>query len=69
MQLSQAGSDDLDADYDRCLLGFDQWRIFLCEGAHVEGRIEGVDNSGRLVVENRQGEKISFSHGEIEYLI
>jgi BirA family biotin operon repressor/biotin-[acetyl-CoA-carboxylase] ligase len=58
-----------DREFDQNLLGFDQWRDFLCDGKLLEGRIKGVDNSGRLLVENQNDEILYFSHKEIEYII
>lgn len=56
-------------EYNQCLLGFDQWRLFHQDGAEMEGKINGVDDSGRLLVETRNNEILCCSHGEIEYVI
>ncbi|MEI7500346.1 MAG: biotin--[acetyl-CoA-carboxylase] ligase [Bacteroidota bacterium] len=60
------GHESLDQDYNKSLLGFDQWSNFKRDGVSLEGKIGGVDNLGRLLVETRSGEMLSFNHGEIE---
>lgn len=67
--LRKYGSANLDLDYHHCLLGFDQWRYFSCSGDRMEGKITGVDNIGRLLVESRTGEVSHFNHKEIEYVL
>jgi len=66
--LRNSGSTNLDLDYHHCLLGFEQWRYFSCSGDRMEGKITGVDNIGRLLVESRTGEVLHFNHKEIEYV-
>ncbi len=66
--LQKYGSANLDLDYHHCLLGFDQWRYFSCSGERMEGKITGVDNIGRLLVETRSDELRHFNHKEIEYV-
>jgi BirA family biotin operon repressor/biotin-[acetyl-CoA-carboxylase] ligase len=39
------------------------------DGTYFEGRIVGVDQSGRLIVENRKGELETFAFKEISYII
>jgi BirA family transcriptional regulator, biotin operon repressor / biotin---[acetyl-CoA-carboxylase] ligase len=60
---------NLDLAFNQNLLGFDEWRKFLCNGTQIVGRIKGVDISGRLLLESRIGETQYFSHKEIEYII
>jgi BirA family transcriptional regulator, biotin operon repressor / biotin---[acetyl-CoA-carboxylase] ligase len=69
LELSQTDQVHADMEFGQNLLGFGQWRIFLCDGTQIEGKIKGVDNSGRLLVENQKGEILYFSHKEIEYLL
>jgi BirA family biotin operon repressor/biotin-[acetyl-CoA-carboxylase] ligase len=69
LDLRLTDQDQLDLEFDQNLLGFDHWRNFLCDGKPLEGRIKGVDNSGRLLVENQNDEILYFSHKEIEYII
>ena len=58
---------DLDREFDQNLLGFDEWRKFLRDGTQIEGRVKGVDNSGRLMIQTLNSEILCFSHKEIEY--
>ncbi len=59
----------IDQEFGQSLLGFDQWRYFLLDNAPLEGKIRGVDPSGRLMLENRNGETLFFGHGEIEFIL
>jgi biotin-(acetyl-CoA carboxylase) ligase len=67
LTLSQNNTEKLDHDYHNSLLGFNQWRNFTIDGALLEGKICGVDDLGRLLVETRNGEVLRFNHGEIEW--
>ncbi len=58
-----------DQEFDQNLLGFDQWRTFLRDGSELEGKIKGVDHTGRLILETHSGEALYLNHGEIEYVI
>jgi len=69
MDLRQTDQTDLDREFDQNLLGYYQWRKFLCDGNQIEGKIKGVDHSGRLLVEIPSGEVRCFNHKEIEYLL
>lgn len=55
----------IDVDYDHHLTGCNQWRLFEVGGKQFEGCIRGVDDSGLLLVEDRQGVLNRYSHGEI----
>lgn len=68
LELMQMNPVNLDMEFDHNLMGYDQWRKFIRDGEQMEGRIKGVDSSGRLMVEDRSGEINCFSHREIEYL-
>jgi BirA family biotin operon repressor/biotin-[acetyl-CoA-carboxylase] ligase len=68
-ELRQKDPVSLDQEFDRSLLGFDQWGNFVCHGARLEGKIKGVDNSGRLLLETHNSEILSFDHQEITYLL
>lgn len=68
-ELRQTDGVNLDLDFDKNLLGFDEWRNFLHHGILMEGKIKGVDQAGRLLVETRHGEIISCIHHEISYLL
>ena len=67
--LRTKGGDLLDRDYRGALLGFGQWRNFTCNGEILEGKIGGVDDLGRLLMETRTGKVLYFNHGEVEYLL
>jgi BirA family transcriptional regulator, biotin operon repressor / biotin---[acetyl-CoA-carboxylase] ligase len=58
---------NLDHEFDQNLLGYEQWRTFIRDGVPMEGRVKGVDQNGRLLLETPDGETLAFSHQEIEY--
>ncbi|MCX6305680.1 MAG: biotin--[acetyl-CoA-carboxylase] ligase, partial [Bacteroidetes bacterium] len=58
MELNQPDPGNLDKEFDQNLMGFDEWRNFLCDGTLLEGKIKGVDEMGRLCVEDRSGETL-----------
>ena len=68
-ELKQKAEVGLNLEFDQNLLGFDQWRYFLHNEAQMEGRILGVDSSGRLKVETRDTGIHYFSHKEIAYIL
>ena len=69
MELERMDQGLLDREYDENLLGYNQWMSFMHCGAPLEGRIKGVDNSGRLLLETPDHKILSLSHGEIVFLI
>jgi BirA family transcriptional regulator, biotin operon repressor / biotin---[acetyl-CoA-carboxylase] ligase len=66
--LKSAGQTSLDDDFEQQLLGFEQWREFLCNGEKTEGKIIGVNDLGQLKIETSSRKAQLFSHREIEYL-
>jgi BirA family transcriptional regulator, biotin operon repressor / biotin---[acetyl-CoA-carboxylase] ligase len=68
-ELKRMAEAGLNIEFDQNLLGFGEWRYFLRGKAHMEGKIQGVDSSGRLMVETRGAEILYFSHQEIEYIL
>ena len=69
VQLKQSDRKNLDLEFDQHLLGFNQWRKFSKDGVQMEGKINGVDNYGRLKIETPNNEILFFSHKEIEYVL
>jgi BirA family transcriptional regulator, biotin operon repressor / biotin---[acetyl-CoA-carboxylase] ligase len=67
-QLRSGDCEALENDYRKHLLGYQQWRKFLVQNQLFEGKIDGVDESGRLVIISRSNESRVFQHGEIEFL-
>ncbi|MFZ4521588.1 MAG: biotin--[acetyl-CoA-carboxylase] ligase [Bacteroidales bacterium] len=62
------GEQSLDEDYNNSLLGYSVWRTFRCGGLLMDGKIRGVDDSGRLCIETREGKVLCFGHGEVEFV-
>jgi BirA family biotin operon repressor/biotin-[acetyl-CoA-carboxylase] ligase len=69
LALSRFGPANLDEAYHRHLLGMGIWGKFLLQVKITEGMINGVDDLGRLLVENRSGSVNAYMHKEIEYLL
>jgi BirA family biotin operon repressor/biotin-[acetyl-CoA-carboxylase] ligase len=67
--LCQEDTGGLDLEFDQNLLGYRQWRSYMIEGRQLEGQIMGVDESGRLMIEQRNGKVAAFFHGGIEYVL
>ena len=67
--LCQKDTGGPDLEFDQNLLGYGQWRSYIFEGHQIEGKIKGVDESGRLLVENRNGKVTGFFHGVIDYIL
>jgi BirA family biotin operon repressor/biotin-[acetyl-CoA-carboxylase] ligase len=59
----------IDTSYRDALLGIGEWRMFLRNGEKFSGKITGVDDLGRLLVETRDQRTTAFNHKEIEYII
>jgi BirA family transcriptional regulator, biotin operon repressor / biotin---[acetyl-CoA-carboxylase] ligase len=57
----------LTADYCNKLLGYSEWRRYLSGERDFKGKITGVTESGRLVVQDEQLKNHEFDHGKIEY--
>jgi BirA family transcriptional regulator, biotin operon repressor / biotin---[acetyl-CoA-carboxylase] ligase len=68
-ELRSGAYETLETDYRRHLLGYQQWRKFKVGNRMFEGKIEGVDEHGHLVVISRESEVAHFMHGEIEYIL
>ncbi|MCX6248059.1 MAG: biotin--[acetyl-CoA-carboxylase] ligase [Bacteroidetes bacterium] len=58
----------LDRDYNTRLLGINEWRDFSVDKMVKKGKITGVDDDGKLLLELENGKKTAFNHGEITYL-
>lgn len=70
LMLKSTGGAGLDEEYRSHLLGFGQWLEFTrAEGGSMEGKTEGVDDLGRLLVLGRDGKTAAYNHQEILYRI
>jgi BirA family biotin operon repressor/biotin-[acetyl-CoA-carboxylase] ligase len=63
--IQQGEAQALGQEFDRNLLGYEEWRTYSVAGGFLEGRIKGVDPSGCLLVEDRNGGITAYGHGEI----
>lgn len=67
-QLQNADFKDLQDDYCKSLLGYNSWRNYLTGDLVKEGKIAGVTETGRLLVQNRESQILEFDHHQIEFL-
>lgn len=67
--LKSTGGADLGEEYRRHLLGYGQWMEFSRAGGGMMGKITGVDDLGRLLVEGRDGVVAAYNHQEILFRI
>lgn len=65
-QLRFQNFDFLLNQYYKFLFGLNQNLNFINEGQPFEGKIQGIDDSGKLIVSSEKGKK-SFQLGEIKY--
>jgi len=69
VQLKSESHTLIDHDYHQWLMGCNEWRLFKKMGEIFEGKIEGVDIFGHLLIINRKGTLLSFNPKEIEFLL
>lgn len=69
-QLRSGEWKTLQSDYHSALYRSDEQHTFaLPDGTRFEGTIRGVKPTGDLIVEHRDGEKVSYLFKEIEFII
>lgn len=66
--LRQGFMKELDLAYNQNLLGFSQWRFFIKDGNKLQGKICGVDEFGRLMIQLQDETIMKYNHKEIEYI-
>ena len=66
-RLKDGGFAAVHSDYQSSLCGLEKLNEFIAGGNVFSGRIQDVDNLGRLCVLTADGELRRFSHGEIKY--
>lgn len=67
--LQEKDLNTIDLEYYKYLFGFQQWLPFSWSGVKFEGKIEGVENDGYLVLKTRDGKVLKFGFGEVDFLI
>jgi BirA family biotin operon repressor/biotin-[acetyl-CoA-carboxylase] ligase len=68
-QLHQGMAGRIGKEYLECLRGFQKCLTYqAADGSTFEGKVIGVDEFGRLIVELRDGKIELFSYGEISLL-
>jgi len=69
MQLKTGEVRKINRTYEDRLFRMNEWAPYLAGEEEFEGRITGVDEIGRLVVERRDGSKQQFHLKEVEFII
>ena len=67
-QLQKGLYESLDREYREQLLGINEWRDYFVDKKLIKGKIRGVDESGLLMLEMKNGSKRAFNHGEITFI-
>ncbi|MCK9423009.1 MAG: hypothetical protein M0Q38_10450 [Bacteroidales bacterium] len=65
--LQQFQTGFFDKEYCQNLYGYYQWREFFSGEKKLEGKIQGVDDFGHLIIETRNGEIRTYNHKSIEF--
>jgi len=63
--LKEGLTKKIEQEYLQRLRGLGAWQMFSAAGEIFQGRITGVDEFGRLMVERKDGGPEAFAHGEI----
>jgi BirA family transcriptional regulator, biotin operon repressor / biotin---[acetyl-CoA-carboxylase] ligase len=69
MQLKTGEIQKINETYARRLFRMDEWAPYRAGEEEFEGKITGVDEIGRLVIEKRDGTKQQFHLKEVEFII
>jgi len=69
MQLKTGGIKKINETYERRLFRMNEWAPYRDGEEEFEGKITGVDEIGRLVIEKRDGTKQQFHLKEVEFMI
>lgn len=67
-QLQNERFKEIHNDYCENLLGYDRWNNYLSGDQVMVGKIKGVTESGRLLVQNRESQLLEFDHHQIQYI-
>jgi len=62
-------ADLLEADYNNALFQMSEWCVYVANDKEFMGCIRGVDNGGKLIVEDSTGKKMLFANKEIRFKI
>lgn len=68
LQLRNGDVKSLDAEYRSVLFSFGEWKTYENMGIRFEGRIQGVDEYGKLLIETETSEIKLFDLKEIKFI-
>ena len=68
LQLKNDDIKSLDEDYRSVLFSLDQWKKFESNGIRFNGRIQGVDEYGKLLIETDKNEIKKFDLKEVKFV-
>lgn len=66
-QLKSGLTHPIDSDYLSCLYRYQEWAHYRMNDEVFEGKIKGVDEIGRLMIENRQQNTLTFHFKEVAF--
>jgi BirA family transcriptional regulator, biotin operon repressor / biotin---[acetyl-CoA-carboxylase] ligase len=64
-QLISGNTEILDKDYLSNLFRYQEWANYIAEEGKFEGKITGVDEFGRLLIQNKQQATLTFQFKEV----
>jgi len=67
LSLRQGKTVQLKQAYEQVLFGLNESRTFKAGGKELEGKVKGIDEAGRLLLETAEGVKV-FALKEIEFI-
>jgi len=67
--LQQGAFGVLNEEYKKNLFGKGEWRDYFVNKKLIKGKINGVDESGLLIVEMETSAEQHFQHGEIGFIL
>jgi BirA family biotin operon repressor/biotin-[acetyl-CoA-carboxylase] ligase len=68
LMLKNGNKAQIEKDYTSVLYSLDLWKKFETDSSKFKGKITGVDESGKLIVQVENGESVKFNAKEIRYV-
>ena len=68
LKLKSSGEKQIREDYHRCLLRRGEWGWYEVNGQRMEAMILGVNQEGRLMIQEQSGHSLHFDPKTIRYL-
>jgi BirA family biotin operon repressor/biotin-[acetyl-CoA-carboxylase] ligase len=68
-QLQLGDTETIDSNYISKMFRINEWCRYKEDGREYEGRIDGVDEIGRLMITDRTGKQKHYHFKEVEFVI